>query len=523
VTGALPTLPIVWRTRAGLRAVTVAAATGVVALLLSGCASPGRASGPSDTSAYAAQRLSWKGCGQGESFQAGSAVRGEAECAHLSVPTDHAEPQRGEQRLAVARVRSRAQSTRGVLYFNVGGPGTPGTAVLADLVGALPAELRDSYDVVVMDPRGVGESGYVSCTDPQRRSAERPVDGSPEDADELRQLRAATARFGRSCLQRQASLTPHLGTTESARDLDLLRSALQVERLDLVGYSYGTLLAFEYARLFPDRVHRMVLDGVVVPGQAPPVAALEQARSAEDALHSFVAGCVAVGDCPLGSSEEAIVATIRDLQTHLDANPVRLRGALAADAVDDSAFTAVLLSALHSPDLASSLGDVVEGLRRGDAEAFQALVDQLLVAKTLPMRNVGDGVHAGTRCQDQPRSALRDEDRLSIELASPTFGTLLVADADLCSTWPVAPRPVPAATVEEVGPRTLVVGNAVDPATPQSGVDDVLRLLPGATRLDVDVWGHTAFLTGLDCVDGVVSDFLTRGETAAAAAGCGAD
>lgn len=467
-------------------------------------------------SGYAAQRLAWRGCGHGESFQAGEAVKGESECVRLRVPTDYAAPGDGQQELAVARVQARTKR-EGVLVVNPGGPGAPATATISDLADALPDGVRDAFDIVAIDPRAVGESGYLSCTDPEARTWTSPLDGTPDDEAERTAFAAHLKRLGDSCQQRQPSLIGHLGTEEFARDVDILRSALDVDQIDILGFSYASLLGYEYARLFPARLHRMVLDGVVVPGQSPVNAAKARAVAAEDALFDFVAACVEE-KCSLGSSEDDAFAALDELQRSLDAKPVPIKGRDAAHAVDESRFTAVMFNALYTPDLAFDLPDAVAGLRKGDASAFVALSDKVaLVPGTLP-GNVENGLFLATTCLDAPRPDVRDADRFALEDASPTFGRMLATDAAACADWPVPARPLPKAGLPSAtGAKALLVSNAADPATPREGADQVRGLLPGSSHLRVGIWGHTAAFAGIECVDSAMTAFLLNGTKPAAA------
>ena len=483
----------------------------VLLLAMVGCTGepPQRADGDA-SKGFAAQRLVWRGCGHGESFQAGEAVKGEPECVMLRVPTDYAKPTDSEQELAVARVQARSPR-QGVLVVNPGGPGVPATASVTELADALPDELRNAYDLVVLDPRAVGWSGYLSCTDPRARTFTKPLDGTPDDDPERDALAAHLKRLGESCLQRQPALAGHVGTDELARDVDVLRSALGTERLDILGFSYGSLLAYEYARLFPDRLGRMVLDGVVVPGESPANAAKASAFAAEDALYNFVLGCVDE-KCSLGKDEDAVYDTLDRLQKSLDSTPVPIPGRAAPDAVDESWFTSVLFTALYSPGIAADLPDAVAGLRKGDPTAFVKLSDALDDLPSGPSDNVEDGLYLGTTCLDRPRGEVTFDDRFTFEDASPTFGRMLATQAASCADWPVPARPLPKAKLPATtGAKALLVSNAADPATPREGADQVRELLPGSGHLRVQTWGHTAAFVGIDCVDTAVTAFLLHG------------
>ncbi len=52
-----------------------------------------------------------------------------------------------------------------MLFTNPGGPGGSGLDLLRESADVFPAEIRDSFDLVSWDPRGVGGSSPVHCLD----------------------------------------------------------------------------------------------------------------------------------------------------------------------------------------------------------------------------------------------------------------------------------------------------------------------------------------------------------------------
>lgn len=447
-------------------------------------------------------------------------MKGAPQCALLRVPTDYQHPDIGVQELAVTRIQARG-TRKGVLFFNPGGPGVSATLQATDLAEALPPRIRAAFDLVAMDPRAVGESGYLSCTDPEVRTRKLPFDLAPDTDAERAALAGSRARLGRSCAERQPSLINHLGTADFARDVETLRMALRVDSLDLLGFSYGTLLAYEYARIHPDRVHRMVLDGVVVPGQPAPTTALAQAESSDQALYDFADACAAE-QCALGITADKIVSRINGLQRTLDRRPLPVHGHPPDVAVDEGVFTSVLYQALYSDASAFELPTVIARLEHGDPSPLLKLEDDLDASQGGTLHNVVNGTYWATTCTDQPRTMVTDAQRRDIEAASITFGKLLAASASACQSWPTpAADLVGAALPSSTGLKAMLITNTDDPATPRSGAKAVAALLPGSSTLDVDIWGHTAALSGLECVDLALADFLMDG-TRPPPAGCAA-
>jgi pimeloyl-ACP methyl ester carboxylesterase len=438
----------------------------LVATLAAGCTDAGepRPAAQPDLAGFSDQALVWRGCGDGQSFQAGEARPGEPQCAYLRVPTDYADPQKGEQQLAVLRVPASGGTAAGVLFVNPGGPGEPATSFARPFAEQLPETVRGTFDVVVMDPRAVGESGALSCMGGDSTKAMDALDMTPDTEEERQALRAATRELGQSCAQRQPSLIGHLATEDFARDVDLFRSALKVPKLSVLGYSYGSLLGYHYARLFPQRVERLVLDGAVAPGVAPAESALAQARTAQDALWEVAADCVE-GGCELGDTEEEVLASIVELQDHLDAHPIPVESHEVLSEVDEDLLTGTMLQALYHPGYAYGFGDVLVALGEGDAAPFIEVFDELAGEGPVLDTVAVNGAAAGTQCLDEPRVAVSDADRVQIEETSAAFGRLLAADAVACQDWPVPPRNSPSNRLSG-SVDALVLSNSPDPATP---------------------------------------------------------
>ena len=174
-------------------------------------------------------------------------------CGTLPVPLDYQDPSRGTVNLAV--MEKPVPQSKGDIVFNPGGPGESGDLILPILASLMPQALKDQFTFVSFDERGTGSSQPLLCG-PSAAAAGSAIAGTA----------AATRTFAgleRSCRTSDPTLFPTVNTTTSARDMDRLRVALGVERIDYYGMSYGTALGSVYAHLFPSHVRSMVLDGAV--------------------------------------------------------------------------------------------------------------------------------------------------------------------------------------------------------------------------------------------------------------------
>ena len=255
--------------RRGLGA--LAAGAVAVALAVSGCSGLGLGGGTAAPSTDAAaeasartppsgqaglarfydQKLTWSSC---QGFQ----------CARLTVPLDYAKPDGATVSIAVLKAGAKGHR-RGSLVVNPGGPGGSGVQYAAAADFIVSKQVRDSYDIVGFDPRGVGSSQPVTCLDDRELDAFLGEDPTPDTKAEEQSFAANAKDFAAKCAAKGGPLLAHVSTIEAAKDMDILRAALLSPKLDYLGKSYGTFLGATYADLFPAKVGRFVLDGVVAP------------------------------------------------------------------------------------------------------------------------------------------------------------------------------------------------------------------------------------------------------------------
>lgn len=202
----------------------------------------------------AAPKLSWASCGNDQALQG-------LQCATVQVPMDYARPNGKKIGIAISRHKATNQNQRhGVLLTNPGGPGGDGLA--------LPNAYKDLrmarfYDIIGMDPRGVGRSAPLSCGTIQDtgdlHSRSRPTDAQ---FDEYAQ---AAKRDEAACEKGGGDYRQFVTTRNTAQDMDRIRVALGEKKINYLGVSYGTWLGAVYGQLFPGNLDRSVLDSAVDP------------------------------------------------------------------------------------------------------------------------------------------------------------------------------------------------------------------------------------------------------------------
>ena len=245
-------------------------------------------------SRFYSQRLDWTDC-EG------------AQCATLEVPVDYANPQGDTLELALVKVPARKESKRlGSLVVNPGGPGGSGVdyARAADFI--VGKGVRDAYDVVGFDPRGVGRSSPDRL--PHRHASSTPSSAPtprPTTPPRSRPSHRPHEGFAQACAPTAGPLLAHVSTADAARDMDVLRAALGEQKLTYLGKSYGTYLGTVYAGLFP---HERRPDGARRRRRPRPHPA-RSSTSARPRASSWPPGVGGLlrrqGDCPLGDSVDA--------------------------------------------------------------------------------------------------------------------------------------------------------------------------------------------------------------------------
>jgi pimeloyl-ACP methyl ester carboxylesterase len=160
-----------------------------------------------------------------------------ARCSVIQVPLDHSGATPGAIPLAYALMPATGTSI-GTIVILAGGPGQSAIPLTRD-VTALLDRIHLDHDIVFVDQRGTGDSGAVKCDD------------------------VSTPAFVAQCAAKLGDKRAFFNTPETAFDLEDMRVKLGVDKLTLIGISYGTKVAGEYARRFPQHTAAVVLDSPV--------------------------------------------------------------------------------------------------------------------------------------------------------------------------------------------------------------------------------------------------------------------
>ncbi|WP_371673370.1 alpha/beta hydrolase [Streptomyces sp. NBC_00289] len=506
------------------------ALTGAIGLTLLGAALPTAVADGSDPdlSRFYDQKVTWSKC-------AGAEMPKDLQCGKVTVPLDYAKPRAGTLDLALARYRATGKP-RGSVLLNFGGPGAAGVNALA-AGGKEFMDLTKDYDVVTFDPRGVGRSSPVSCGDGTEEAADATDDSTDLDADPravLRKLEKAAAQ----CAKHSGPVLPHIGTVDSAHDLDVMRETLGDKKLNYLGFSYGTRLGAVYAARFPKKVGRLVLDGVDTLTEPLTEQGVAGATGQQTALDDFVDWCVKDIACPLGQDPRMAREQVVRLVDSLDEDPVPTdfgQDFTGQDLV--GSISQALYSSELWPSLERALADLVED---GDTQGILAFSGGGAVLRAdgdgdladdedIPLDNVSAALMA-INCADDPDrpdadTITRNLGRLRAEYekASPVFGRYRLTEVLMCYGRPKGTDYIRDEVKDLPGPDMLLVGTRGDPATPYRWtVETAERLGDSAVVLDNRSEGHTGYASS-KCVHRKVDAFLLYGSLPADGSSCGPD
>ncbi len=476
------------------------------------------------------QHVDWRPCLSPEELAGAEPVEGDPdwrarlECGTVTVPVDHGDP--GGRTIETAVVRHPAQGTgdqyRGSLVFNFGGPGRAGVARFEAGPLALSRRVRDSFDLVSFDPRGVGESAGFTCPawDAMERPMEEVAGVDPDDVgdDRLRDLERTAQRFTWSCEEEVGTnFLANMGSVNVVRDLDLLRDALGDEELSYVGYSYGTYLGALYAEMFPENTRALVLDGALQTQRGVIADGVEQSQGAQSAWESFVSYCLErAPECPFTGAEEA-PSEAEALLAGLDTDPI----VVGDRSVGRHEMLALLRDSLNAERQWEGDARLLARIARDERDPF---VQAYLGRYAAPSDDQGATASAFTavQCADHTRPgdvhAFLEGARRA-EKVSPFFGGDEIWSFLPCASWPdteLAPSDLSA----PMAPPILVVGTRDDPATPYAWAEELADQLTTATLFTYEGGGHTAYAGGRGCVDGAVDAYLLDGVVPAVGASC---
>jgi pimeloyl-ACP methyl ester carboxylesterase len=438
---------------------------------------------------------------------------GENQCAKLTVPVDYAHPDGATIQLSVLKVPAKDPSDRiGSLVVNPGGPG--GSGVLYAAGAKFTDPVRAAYDVVGVDPRGVGTSAPVKCLSDRELDTFLGGDPTPDNRSEEQNLAAVAQAFADKCKANGGTLLGHVSTIEAAKDMDVLRAALGEPKLNYLGKSYGTFLGATYADLFPAKVGRFVLDGVVDPNLTSSQVNEGQAVGFETATRAYVKDCVDKGYCPLGTTLDSGMARLRGFLKQMDASPLPLNDPFVKRLTEGWASLGIA-GPMYDPQRWPNLTDALRQAFAGQGEPLMKLAEAYAERTTTGayVGNLMQVIYA-VNCLD--RSDVKalthyEAEARSLTVSAPTWGPFLAWSTVPCGYWPVPANNAPKKITAAGSGPIVVVGTTRDPATPYKWAQGLSAELRNGHLVTYNGDGHTAYMRSNSCLDDAVDAYLVKG------------
>ena len=430
--------------------------------------------------------LEFKPCSLSAPFS-GEAIA--AQCTTLAVPENPAAPSGRRIGLKIAWIPAGRDDAAepDPVFMLAGGPGQSALESYPQAAAAF-ADVRKKRHVLLVDQRGTGGSNALTCSEP----FDDTVLPSPEVA------RAYTQRCLAALSQRADPR--YYTTSEAIQDLDTVRKAIGAQQINLVGISYGTRVAQQYAARYPASTRSIVLDSV-----APNSLVLgnEFARNLENALDLQFARCAKTPACAqrLGNPREKL----RTLMAKLQSDPplVSYRDGMTGEYKQEK-LTPQLVAGLvrmyaYMP-LASSL------LPLQLNEAANGRYDGLMALANMLSAQMSESITIGMQL-----SVICSEDGSELKADPADEGTLLGNDfanylTAQCAVWPKGKRPVDFRAPLKTNVPALLLSGEFDPVTPPRYGDAVAKSLPNGRHLLLRGQGHNVI--GVGCMPRLMAQFV---------------
>jgi pimeloyl-ACP methyl ester carboxylesterase len=468
------------------------------AVVVAGCVTAVPAQARTQTAGAAQAAVTWKKCATSDYPT--------LQCASVKVPLDYRDPHGKQITLALSRVPHTARTSQGPLLVNPGGPGGSGLTLAGFVASSLPKSVAAQYDVIGFDPRGVGDSKPALDCKPGHFNPVRPDSVPTTPAVEKANLERARS-FARACGTKYASLLPHINTLNAVRDMDSIRRALGAGKINYFGYSYGTYLGAVYAKLYPERVRRLVLDSVVDPTGVWYGDNLQQDYAFND-RHRALMAWIAKYDSTyhLGTDPARVEAKWYAMRAALARKPAG--GKVGAAELEDTFIPGGYYNG-YWPYLAEAFAAYVND---GDADPLVEAYGTFAAVDA--SGDNGYSVYTAVQCRDAawPRDWDRwRRDNWAVYSKAPFMAWNNAWYNAPCAFWPTGSlRPVNVANAKL--PPVLLFQATDDAATPYEGGVTVHRLL-ARSSLVVEQGGgnHGITLSGNTCLDTHLAKYLADG------------
>lgn len=459
-------------------------------------------------------------------------------CAKLEVPLDYANTTLGTTPIAFMKLAGKnATATSPSIMIVPGGPGGSGIDLLRAYAPALGELLGDQYNYVSFDPRGVGNSGpQINCfsgNDAARSSFNRLhyTGATNTSTSSFETQYYSSIIYGEWCNNAAKNDSPYgyyVTTPAVARDLltfveaeaELAGEQPSEAKLWCYASSYGTVVGTTFATMFPDRVGRMVLDGIMDAEQYYQNDWTDNIDQSDLAMEKFSELCHAAGAdaCSFwGPSPGNITARLDSIIHKLQHHPVPISGVHPEGTpalVTYSDLQSFLMLAIYEPLTGfPAMAEIFHQLENGNASALIGSTDRLDLTTDAGqvIRCVDSYQRNKLVTVEDFKDYVDDSVRRSKYLGDiwPIFsGTILCTGFE-----PEVPDSIimqgPTGLDKPTSFPMLFASNTVDPITPLISALKSSSRFPGSVVLLQEAVGHTVIRQqASDCYFGHVQAYL---------------
>jgi pimeloyl-ACP methyl ester carboxylesterase len=415
-----------------------------------------------------------------------------AQCGTLEVAENRAKPDGRKIKLFVGVLPANTLSPKpDPLFILAGGPGQAASQ-LAPFVTQLNA-IRRERDIVLVDQRGTGRSAPLDC------AAQKPDRHEAFETDPLPRAKACAAE-----LAARGADAAQYTTAAWVADLDAVRAALGYPRINLWGGSYGSRVALEYLRRYPERVRSMILDGVAPPAMK---ISLDVWRTRDAAFGAIVAACNESRSCRKANPDAAatLVAIGKDLgpkgKTTTVADPQ------TGEAINVMVTYDLVVGALQTltlvPELASLIPELLDRAHAGD---YAPLVAASLMVTGDLAEQMNTALHYSVTCaEDVARIGADERAETLAHIRAKGLAEKLLA---VCDVWPKGTLSSDFATPIQSDRPVLLLSGALDPVTPPEYAAEVARTLPNSKHIVAAGLGH--IVSPHSCAPRLLAAFVDR-------------
>lgn len=466
--------------------------------------------------AYAGESLKWKPCGE--------ITEHPLECASIDVPMDHFdEANSGNKTFEIPIIRLRASNAgpgQNIL-LNPGGPGGSGLNFMHRKGQQLNTLIGEGFHLVSFDPRGINASRPQALCYPDEETRRKLSPVRNQDIiNDSPDIYAWTDNFVHACADTTGEHGKYINTPQTAADMNSILDALGQEKLTYWGFSYGTLLGQTYANLFPERVGRVIIDGVAnVFDWYESLLDEEMWTDTDNVFNGFFDECIKAGaNCSLttvADTKEELQDTFINLRKELEAQPIAVYINETHHGLIDvwSIFGNALFTALYKPEGWHTLANTLTELLNGNAT--QALLDYGLEsapsggdAYSFVLLNDGQ---TGPEYWPQERAVL-----LNTVLGVLNASVFAFTENDTFyqkAKWrlPNTHHFSPKRSVQTAHPL-LILSTTYDPVCPLKSAQAARDAFEDSRLIEVLGYGHCSIAVPSTCLADHVRDFLYDGK-----------